>query len=156
MARLIDRIGVIMREIGLIIFYGLTAFDDIRTKQVRILEIIVFGILGIIVNVIWPVKSVESIICGLLVGLVLYIFSILTKEKIGKGDCFIIMVSGLYLGFIDVLILIWISSFLALIYGLIKIKKLKKDSSYEIPFVPFLLSGFLLMYGIHSFGSLII
>ncbi|MBR5952554.1 MAG: hypothetical protein IKZ85_04705, partial [Pseudobutyrivibrio sp.] len=66
------------------------------------------------------------------------------------------MVSGLYLGFIDVLILIWISSFLALIYGLIKIKKLKKDSSYEIPFVPFLLSGFLLMYGIHSFGSLII
>ena len=120
------------------------------------LEIIVFGILGIIVNILWPVKSFESIICGLLVGIVLYLFSILTNEKIGKGDCFIIMVSGLYLGFIDVLVLIWISSLLALIYGLITIKRLKKDSSYEMPFVPFLLSGFLLMYAVHSFGSLIL
>ena len=145
-----------MREIGLFIFYGLTAFDDIKTKQVRMLEIIVFGILGIIVNILWPVKSFESIICGLLVGIVLYLFSILTNEKIGKGDCFIIMVSGLYLGFIDVLVLIWISSLLALIYGLITIKRLKKDSSYEMPFVPFLLSGFLLMYAVHSFGSLIL
>ncbi|MBR5648884.1 prepilin peptidase [Pseudobutyrivibrio sp.] len=145
-----------MREIGLFIFYGLTAFDDIKTKQVRMLEIIVFGILGIIVNIVWPVKSFESIICGLLVGIVLYLFSILTNEKIGKGDCFIIMVSGLYLGFIDVLVLIWISSLLALIYGLITIKRLKKDSSYEMPFVPFLLSGFLLMYAVHSFGSLIL
>ena len=145
-----------MREIGLFIFYGLTAFDDIKTKQVRMLEIIVFGILGIIVNIVWPVKSFESIICGLLVGIVLYLFSILTNEKIGKGDCFIIMVSGLYLGFIDVLVLIWISSLLALMYGLITIKRLKKDSSYEIPFVPFLLSGFLLMYAVHSFGSLIL
>lgn len=145
-----------MREIGLFIFYGLTAFDDIKTKQVRMLEIIVFGILGIIVNIVWPVKSFESIICGFLVGIVLYVFSILTNEKIGKGDCFIIMVSGLYLGFIDVLVLIWISSLLALIYGLITIKRLKKDSSYEIPFVPFLLSGFLLMYAVHSFGSLIL
>ena len=83
-------------------------------------------------------------------------FSIFSNEKIGKGDCFIIMVSGLYLGFIDVLVLIWISSLLALIYGLITIKRLKKDSNYEIPFVPFLLSGFLLMYAIHSFGSLIL
>ena len=145
-----------MREIGLFIFYGLTAFDDIKTKQVRMLEIIVFGILGIIVNIVWPVKSFESIICGLLVGIVLYLFSILTNEKIGKGDCFIIMVSGLYLGFIDVLVLIWISSLLALIYGLITIKRLKKDRSYEMPFVPFLLSGFLLMYAVHSFGSLIL
>lgn len=145
-----------MREIGLFIFYGLTAFDDIKTKQVRMLEIIVFGILGIIVNIVWPVNSFESIICGLLVGIVLYLFSILTNEKIGKGDCFIIMVSGLYLGFIDVLVLIWISSLLALIYGLITIKRLKKDSSYEMPFVPFLLSGFLLMYAVHSFGSLIL
>ena len=145
-----------MREIGLIIFYGLTAFDDIKTNQVRMLEIIVFGILGVFVNIVWPVKSFGSIICGILVGIVLYIFSIFSNEKIGKGDCFIIMVSGLYLGFIDVLVLIWISSLLALIYGLIKIKRLKKDSNYEIPFVPFLLSGFLLMYAIHSFGSLIL
>ena len=58
-----------MREIGLIIFYGLTAFDDIRTKQVRILEIIVFGILGI--NSLNSIVFVASIIFGYITCLII-------------------------------------------------------------------------------------
>ena len=143
-----------MREIGLILLYGLTSFDDLKTKQVRVFEIVSFGILGIVLNVISPMNSIYSIIGAILVGVVLYIFSVFSKEKIGKGDAMIVMVSGLYLGFTNVMILLWISSLLALIVGLITMKKLKVDSSYEIPFVPFLMSGFLIMYGISLFRSL--
>lgn len=143
-----------MREIGLILLYGLTSFDDLKTKQVRVFEIVSFGILGIVLNVISPMNSIYSIIGAILVGVVLYIFSVFSKEKIGKGDAMIVMVSGLYLGFTNVMILLWISSLLALIVGLITMKKFKVDSSYEIPFVPFLMSGFLIMYGISLFRSL--
>ena len=41
-----------METIGLACLYGLTAMDDLKTKQVRVIEIIVFGILGIAINVI--------------------------------------------------------------------------------------------------------
>ena len=143
-----------MREIGLILLYGLTSFDDLKTKQVRVFEIVSFGILGIVLNVISPMNSIYSIIGAILVGVVLYIFSVFSKEKIGMGDAMIVMVSGLYLGFTNVMILLWISSLLALIVGLITMKKFKVDSSYEIPFVPFLMSGFLIMYGISLFRSL--
>lgn len=143
-----------MREIGLILFYGLTSFDDLKTKQVRVFEIVSFAIFGIVLNIVAPLNSMQSIIAAVLVGIVLYIFSILSKEKIGKGDALIVMVSGLYLGFTNVLILLWISSLLALIFGLITIKKLKVDSNYEIPFVPFLMSGFLIMYAISLYRSL--
>ena len=143
-----------MREIGLILFYGLTSFDDLKTKQVRVFEIVSFAIFGIVLNIVAPLNSMQSIIAAVFVGIVLYIFSILSKEKIGKGDALIVMVSGLYLGFTNVMILLWISSLLALIFGLITIKKLKVDSNYEIPFVPFLMSGFLIMYAISLYRSL--
>ncbi len=63
-----------MREIGLICLFGFTSFDDIKTKQVRVLELIVFGLLGIIINFISPSITLKSIAGGVGIGLVLFFF----------------------------------------------------------------------------------
>ena len=76
---------------------------------------------------------------GASVGVVLLVIGYLTKEKIGYGDGILFVATGIYLGFWNNLILLWLSTSLAGIYGIILmlLKKKKKDS--EIPLVPFVL-----------------
>ncbi len=138
-----------MREFGLVCLFGMTSFDDIRTKEVRLIEIIAFGFIGVLINLIEPMYSLSSIIGGILLGAIIYVYSIVSNEKIGKGDALIIIVASLYLGYMNTLILLWISSVIALIAGIIIIKRRSVTGSYEIPFAPFLLVGFLAMYSIN-------
>ena len=132
-----------METIGLVFLYGITSFDDIRTRQVQLLEIIVFAVIGIIFNLYDRTNSLASIIGGVLIGVAVLLFSILTNEKIGKGDAYIIMVTGLYLGFMNTLVLLWISSIFAAVIGMIVLRKCDNSMQKELPFVPFLLLGYI-------------
>ena len=71
-----------MREIGLICLYGLTAFDDIRTKHVRLIELIGFGLLGLLINFISPALSVKSILVKSF-EIIIFVFSL--KNLIRSG-----------------------------------------------------------------------
>ena len=144
-----------METIGLACLYGLTAMDDLKTKQVRVIEIIVFGILGIAINIIYKPHSLISVLGGVGIGLLTILFSYISKEKIGMGDAYIITVTGLYLGFIDTAVLLWLSSLLAAVTGLVLIRKYD-NSKMEIPFVPFLLIAYIIMYLIHILGGIVL
>ena len=41
-----------MRVVALISLFSLTSFDDIQTKQVRVLEIIGFALIGLVLNIL--------------------------------------------------------------------------------------------------------
>ena len=144
-----------METIGLAFLYGLTAMDDLKTKQVRVIEIIVLGILGILTNIIYRPHTLLSVLGGVGIGLLTIAFSYISKEKIGMGDAYIITVTGLYLGFIDTAVLLWLSSLLAAITGLVLIRKYD-NSKMEIPFVPFLLIAYIIMYLIHTVGGFVL
>ena len=143
-----------METIGLAFLYGLTAMDDLKTKQVRVIEIIVFGIIGILTNIIYRPHTLLSVLGGVGIGLLTIAFSYISKEKIGMGDAYIITVTGLYLGFINTAVLLWLSSLLAAITGLVLIRKYDKPK-IEIPFVPFLLIAYIIMYLIHVVGGIV-
>ena len=145
-----------MEEIGLICFYGLATWDDVRSKKVRVIEIIIFGIVGLIIDFSIRPYSFLSILGGVMVGLMVYLFSVLTKEKIGKGDAFVVMVTGLYLGFQNTLLLVWLSTILAAVIGSIIIRKNNVNTDFEIPFVPFLLMGYLIIYFISCVGGMVV
>lgn len=145
-----------MEAFGVTFLLGLAAVDDIRTKRIRVLELIAFAILGLIIDIVLRPHSFSSIAGGLLVGVAVYIFSVISKEKIGKGDALLVMVASLYLGFINVVVLLWISSIMAAVFGVIYMFKNKKKADMEIPFVPFMLLAYLLMYTISMLGGLVI
>jgi leader peptidase (prepilin peptidase)/N-methyltransferase len=123
----------ILEAIGLICFYGLATWDDVRSKKVRVIEIIIFGIVGLIIDFSIRPYSFLSILGGVMVGLMVYLFSVLTKEKIGKGDALVVMVTGLYLGFQNTLLLVWLSTILAAVIGSIIIRKNNVNTDFEIP-----------------------
>ncbi len=143
-----------MEEIGLICFYGLATWDDVRSKKVRVIEIIIFGIVGLIIDFSIRPYSFLSILGGVMVGLMVYLFSVLTKEKIGKGDALVVIVTGLYLGFQNTLLLVWLSTILAAVIGSIIIRKNNVNTDFEIPFVPFLLMGYFFLYIISFLGGI--
>ena len=145
-----------METVGLVCLYGLTAFDDIRTKQVKVLEIMFFGVLGILFNLICKPYSLINVAGGVMVGGLLYLFSVLSKEKIGKGDSLIVMVSGLFLGFHNTLLLLWVSSLIAAIIGTVIVKKHGKEMDLELPFIPFLLIGYLVICIVNTLGGLVV
>ena len=144
-----------VEQFGLVFFYGITAFDDIRTKQIRTIELIVFAVIGVIQNIFSKSQSLLSIIGGVGIGAVFVIFSILSKEKLGMGDALIIAVTGIYLGLMDTVVRVWLSTIFAAAYGLIKLRKCD-NKDLEMPFVPFMLLAYTFMLLIHHIGGLIV
>ena len=145
-----------LEQIGLFCFYGITALEDFRTKQIRLIEIAFFGIIGILIDVMLRPYSLLSIIGGVFVGVVLYVFSIVTNEKIGKADALIVMVSGLYLGFMNILVLLWISSVFAAIGGGLFLLTIDRESTgdFDLPFMPFMLAGYMVLMFINQTGGI--
>ena len=116
---------------------SLLALEDIRSKRIPMLPVFLCGIVGVILHMIFQTHSIGEIVGGLLVGVVLYAISIFTNGKIGKGDGFLFMVTGVYLGFWNNLLLLWFSCVLAGVIGVFILVIKKKKRGYQLPFVPF-------------------
>ena len=145
-----------MEALSLVCLYGLTSYEDLKTRQVRVIEVLIFGVFGIFFNLICKPHTAISVLGGVLVGAGVYIFSIFSKEKIGKGDGLIVMVTGLYLGFRSTLYLLWISSVLAAMVGTVFIKRHGEKMDFELPFVPFLMAGYLIQFILKGLGGFVV
>ena len=92
---------------------------------------------------LWRVQSIENILLGMSVGVVLLMLSVLTGGRIGAGDAVLLIVTGIYLGLEQNLQLFFSGLLLCGMWALgllILRKKSRKDS---IPFVPFLLAAYM-------------
>lgn len=145
-----------MEAIGLACFYCLSSFDDLKTKQIRVLQVIAFAVIGLLIDIFLKPYSLLSILGGVAVGMLVYLFSIISNEKIGKGDAMVVMVSGLYLGFINTVVVLWLASIFAAIFGTIMVSRYGRKLDLEIPFVPFLLFSFLMVFMISQLGGILL
>lgn len=90
----------------------------------------------------WKIPLV-LMVTGALVGGVFLLISRLTQEAFGYGDSLMIAVTGVYLGFWNVLyLLVWAYVLAAVFAGYVLIRKgFQKDAAF--PFVPFLLAAYI-------------
>ena len=124
-----------MYEIGEICFGGylcVVSMWDIRKREIPVWLIAAGGILPLVLMV-----------TGALVGGVFLLISRLTQEAFGYGDSLMIAVTGVYLGFWNVLyLLVWAYVLAAVFAGYVLIRKgFQKDAAF--PFVPFLLAAYI-------------
>ena len=121
----------------------LCSAEDMKRKQIRLNPVLLFGILGIFFHMLWRMQSIENILLGMSVGVVLLMLSVLTGGRIGAGDAVLLIVTGIYLGLEQNLQLFFSGLLLCGMWALgllILRKKSRKDS---IPFVPFLLAAYM-------------
>ena len=115
----------------------LCAVRDILQKQIYISEIIAFALINLILA--WYEKiGWGAMVFGVLPGIVLFLVSVCSREKMGKGDAFLVMGAGIYLGIVKIFLVVFAALLLSSVYGLFLLWK-KKGWAYEIAFVPFLL-----------------
>lgn len=134
-----------MTRIILLGMLGLYAVEDIRKKRISVRYLWIFGAAGIVINLFQRSISVPDMLLGAAVGAALVAVSLLTRGSIGLGDGLLLMTAGVFLGGSSVLELLFISLLYAALVslGMLAFRSWKRKR--EIPFVPFLLLGYLTM-----------
>lgn len=90
----------------------------------------------------------KIVLSGAAVGIFLAAVSLVTGEALGKGDAFLVLGSGLYLGFLENLMMVFGALLLSSVYGVILFIS-KKNWKQEIPFTPFLMVPYTLLVAGH-------
>lgn len=119
------------------IFLVLGAIWDIKQKKIPLVLLICFMVTGLLINILWPEHSARDIVCGVLIGIILYAVSYVTSGQIGEGDGILFMATGLFVGGMsNFVLLLWASVLCAVPAGIMLIAK-KAGRKDRIPFVPF-------------------
>lgn len=126
----------------LLIFLGAGAFIDAKTKKIPVLYAVIGAAAGVALKIFEGNLDILQTAGGFLVGVILYLLSIISKQAIGSGDGMVLAVTGIVLGFMGNIILLFSSLLAAGLYSglMLALKKIKKKSS--IPFIPFMLVGY--------------
>ena len=120
------------------------AWQDYHTHYIGVAASVMVGIMGIILQIF--IKGSVTVLfelgVSMLVGVVLILVGVVSKESIGIGDGILFMVSGCYLNIFDNLKLFGRTIFLmgGFAFLCLGIKKLRKIS--RIPMAPFMLVAY--------------
>ncbi|MGL1932815.1 MAG: prepilin peptidase [Desulfotalea sp.] len=144
---LFHQFGLTITSLGYFFFLAALLVIIVIDMQLQIIpdKISLPGIvLGLAFSFINPlVTPLDSLIGTLAGGGFLYAIAwgylvIRKQEGMGGGDIKLLAMLGAWLGWQSLLFIVFFSSFIGAIIGVIAIKVQKEDSSYRIPFGPFL------------------
>lgn len=135
------------------IFLVLCTITDLKERKIYVLFSAINWIVILAINILFLKADIRSIFGGIALGLVFFAVSLLSKEAIGKGDAFVIMILSSVLGVILTLqILIWALGTCALFLMLgISLKKINRKT--KVPFMPFLCLGWIITFMINATAS---
>lgn len=119
------------------------SISDLKEKRISLLITGFYAVIGIGYQIIN--KQMGSwIIVSLIPGLLVLTFAKVTREKIGYGDGILLLSLGCYLNIEEMVLVCMIAVCLAGIIALILLVFFHKGRDYAIPFVPFLLCGYVM------------
>lgn len=136
----------IIKIVVLGVFLLIEGIRDLQKHKVSMITVMIAGILGVIFQFGIIQENGLKIIGGILIGIVLLLLAKMTREKIGYGDGWIFVVTGIYLGFRGNIYLLLISLFLASLVSIYLLVFKKANRKTELPFVSFLLPSYLLLF----------
>ena len=92
---------------------GVHSMEDLRDRKITVTVTLFSGILGVLLHLFFPQRSIFEMLAGMLSGAGIVLFGKLAGGKMGMGDGLVFMLTGLYLGAADNLLLMCISFLLA-------------------------------------------
>lgn len=123
----------------ILIFFIIFTFYDIKTKQIPLTLILLYGFIAIVVNFINGDFSNWDFIIRLMPGLILLLTALITNESIGYGDGLIITITGLKLDIQITVTFILIAFLLSTITSVFLLITKKGNRQTKLPFMPYLL-----------------
>lgn len=123
---------------------AINCWGDIKKREIYLLPTILYGLLGLGIHIFTLTANYKGIISSLIPGIFLLLVGKASNGKVGYGDGILVLALGLWVGFLKCLLTLTAGLTLAAIWSglFLIIKRYKKND--EIPFIPFLLLGYLL------------
>lgn len=137
----------------MIAFLAGGAFWDIRRKEIPALYLKIFTVTGLLYQVVSMLTAAAageavwmqglSWLAGCTGGLLLAGIAQLTGESVGYGDAWTAGILGLWLGLISMAEILFTGLMLTAVYAAWLSVVRRKGRGYRIPFLPFLLGGYI-------------
>lgn len=134
----------IIRMIAVGIFLLIEGFRDFRKRKISVLSVLIFAVLGIVLEIPEGITVWKEITAGIMVGAVVLGLAKITEGKIGVGDGWVLIVTGLFLGFRGNLFLFMAALFASAVVSIVLLLCGKADKKTQLPFVSFLFIGYML------------
>lgn len=119
------------------IFLGINTVTDLKKRIVYMPVIFLFAVLGVVFYVCKEKQDMGSLIGGVLAGVFLLLFSVVTSGAVGAGDGWVVAVTGIWLGGWKTVFVMMGGFILTALCGVAGIVIKKANRKSELPFVPF-------------------
>ncbi len=136
---------VMVQKTAMLLLLAFCSEEDIKTNSIRIVPAAAAAAVMLVLNLVTGARTWQDMLAGAGFGIFMFLLSIGTRGKVGKGDALLIGCMGICFGFFQSVLLWWESSLMLAAVGMILIaaKKLPGRKA-KLPFVPFLLAAFVL------------
>lgn len=118
--------------------------SDWKRKAISLRLLVLFSITILCVCILCHNSSISQRIGGVILGLVFFAVSKCTKEALGYGDSWIILLLGIWLGSAKMIQVLLVSSLLSGVASLFLLWRRGWKRKETIPFVPFLTIAYVL------------
>ena len=102
-----------IRMIVLLVSLFFCAWIDWKTERVSVPLLLLGGMAAVLLHLFAQEESVFYLMTGMSVGIALLLYSLVTHESIGYGDGCLFVMTGLFLGIWENLVLLLLASVLA-------------------------------------------
>lgn len=132
----------------IIVSCGILCFEaivDIKRKKVHWAGALLLALMGIVILILRHDFSLISICMSESVGIFLYVISVLTEEKLGRGDAIYVIALGTILDFREMMMVCMISFFLSALIGIGLLMMKKAGRKTTMPYLPFLTGAYMMV-----------
>lgn len=127
----------------ILVLLGVCSVSDARKKTMPAVLLILFSIAVVGFALFDNAVSTRFRVGGLFMGILFLLISKCSKEAIGYGDSWLILLLGIYLGYLRALGVLFGASLLAGVVSVLFLWKRGWKKKATLPFVPFLSIAYL-------------
>jgi leader peptidase (prepilin peptidase)/N-methyltransferase len=126
---------------GLLLLLVGSVVSDVRKSSIPLWWLFGNGLLAVAVLYVSD-AAFSEMMWGLLPGTILLLLALVTEGRIGKGDAFLVLVMGMYLGLWACFSVLLLSLSLAAVFGVFRKAVRHVSMKRSVIFTPFLCMGF--------------
>ena len=131
-----------MKEAGTLLFLAVNAGKDYRNREISLILTGIYGISGLGYS-LWKGRDFYDFLVPAAIAGMFLALAVVTAGAVGLGDGWILLSLGMMLGTTEYIRMLSIGMLLAAGCGGILLIVVGKNRKTEIPFVPFLLLGYI-------------
>ena len=121
-----------------ILFLGIGTYYDVKKQMLPVTYLWTFTVVGILGTIFLRYQNIEDSVLGALMGVGILFVGWLTKEAIGYGDGWVLVILGLLEGLLSLSLIMMAAFIMSALFGAWKLICLKEKRDSTMPFLPFL------------------